>query len=307
MELHYINRIPNDTRSAIRGEVIRVLHDYATGGRHEEINVRMFFLRVAEDLARLNIIERSPPNKSFLTHDTRGVTESFWNYGVPKDIADYIRQVFWELLLQGILAPSPIIDTVGNTKHDVFLSFESMYLTPHGYQYALSQNNNIRVYDTTGYLSNFTGTSIAADTEMMRYMQECLAVFHDNHLLATIVLLGSASERLIQIVAEQLRDALVTNNEGVNWYTKYRKERDISKKFDLLRGRIALSYGTRIDARDIDNIKMVFEAIRNLRNDIVHSHDYIPTWNEVYGLMHNFVLYFRLAHKIRAYLRDNPI
>jgi hypothetical protein len=195
-----------------------------------------------------------------------------------------------------------------------FSDLDDYMITPYGVQFLLSTSDRIAVHDPDGYLQLFWGANPVPDPEMMRYLGECLEVFRANHLLAAVVLLGVASERLIEVLAMRLRDALGTTRNGNDWYNNTyntRRNQNITNKFDEVFRRLDTEYrnelnAVRISAREIESIRLAFEAIRNPRNIIAHQHNYVPTWNETGGLLHNFVLYFKLINQIINVMLANP-
>jgi len=145
---------------------------------------------------------------------------------------------------------------------------------------------------------------------MMRYLEECVGVFRGAHFLATIALLGVASERLIEVLAESLRDAL-GEPEGTKWFDKkFSQQWPVSRRFKALSDRLFREYEQDLKREKLKEafdcvVKPTFDQIRCARNDIAHPSGRQFTWNEVSGLMHNFVQYFIYANRIIAFLRAN--
>lgn len=294
--------------AAIHAEVFQVLRSQAQGGgpsptvQHYSTNrqlgpfsVDQLFSSVMQNLVRNSVIS-----------NTASGQHSFPNYGWPGNVADIVRQTIWQMYQQGIIVPSP--STRG---HSVSLSFHldlNYYLfTSRGLDVLSSTGDQIQVYHPEGYLAMFQASNPLPDVEMMRYLTECVQVFRDHHLLATVVLLGAASERLVEVFAEYLRDALGTTAQGDVWFKDYSNKRTIIQKFDTVEKKLMQHFGKLVYDRDIGNIKLVFETIRTIRNDIVHQHNYQPTWNEVNGLLHNFVLYFKNVSRVINVLLANPL
>jgi hypothetical protein len=303
------SELPEATHSAVRAEVMRVLREQAMGrgpiatvGYNTTSGPRIPF--------NLNQLVSSVPdglvNKKIIDHRPSG-TSSFPNYGWPDNITTLIRQTVWELYQQGILAPAPSNRRISSNDLPLSLDLNYYFITPHGVQVLTSFEGHIQVYDPEGYLNVFRSTTPPPDVEMMRYLGECVQVFRNHHLLATVVLLGAASERLLEVFAAHLRDALGSTAQGGEWFKRYSKKWNITEKFDALDGTLKQHYGKRVDARDLTTIRLAFEAIRTVRNDIAHQHTYQPSWNEVNGLLHNFVLYFKSVHRILAILIANPL
>jgi hypothetical protein len=239
----------------------------------------------------------------------------FPDYGIPSNIANLMRQTLWELYLQGILAPAPrqnpLEDTCYPAKHqDYWLHLDYVMLTPYGVSILIDSQNRIQVHDPDGYLASFWNASSPPDTEMMRYLSECVSVFRGGHLLASVVLLTVASERLVEVLAESLRDAL--GGPGAAWFhSKYKNKRDISDRFKTLAGKLMAEYGEEFEQQKLKDgfqsvVTLTFEQIRLARNDIAHLGGREFTWNEVSGFLHNFIQYFGYVNRIITFLANNP-
>jgi hypothetical protein len=321
--MHRIERLSSTTRSSVRNQIYRVLAQYASGGNHGPISVKKLFLMTADGLVDSGTIKRPDflggrglGGQKFVQLAEGRQPKVFPDYGIPSDIANLMRQTFWEFFLQGILAPAPkrnpLEDSIYPEKHqDFWLYLDYVMLTPYGVQILIDSKNRIQVHDPDGYLTNFWGASPPPDNEMMRYLSECVAVFRGGHLLASVVLLGVASERLIEVLAKSLRDAL-GDPTGTRWFqTKYSNKRDISTRFNVLSGKLMQEYGEALRQQKLKDgfqgvVTLTFEEIRLARNDIAHPTDRQFTWNEVSGFLHNFVQYFRYINAIIAFLKNNP-
>jgi len=224
-----------------------------------------------------------------------------YNY---KTLVNFITQTFWELHLQGILSPTPAWISTGNTLYNNGYKTVSAIIIPYGRELLAQDSNRIRVYDPDGYLYNFYNANPTPDPEMMRYLSECISVFRSNHLLASVVLLGVASERLIEVLAKSLRDAL-GDTEGTLWYSRYRNK-DISKKFSSISNKFKDEFGEFDLNTDVFRaVELTFQYIRLARNDVAHPKDRRFTSNEVSGFIHNFVQYFKYINDIIAFLAKN--
>jgi len=110
---------------------------------------------------------------------------------------------------------------------------------------------------------------------MMRYLEECVGVFRGAHFLATIALLGVASERLIEVLAESLRDAL-GEPEGTKWFDKkFSQQWPVSRRFKALSDRLFREYEQDLKREKLKEafdcvVKPTFDQIRCARNDIAH-------------------------------------
>lgn len=321
--MHEIERLSPTIRSSVRSQVYRSLAQYASRGDHGPISIKHLFLMAADGLVEEDIVERpeflggkGSGGQRFVQLTKGRQPKGFPDYGIPREIANLMRQTFWELYLQGILAPAPkrnpLEDEVYPAKHqDFWLHLDHVMLTPYGVHVLIDSQNRVQVHDPDGYLANFWGASPPPDVEMMRYLSECVAVFRGGHLLASVILLGIASERLIEVLAESLRDAL-GDPEGTTWFqSKYSSKRDISVRFKALSGKLMGEYGEALNQQKLKDafqsvVRLTFEQLRLARNDIAHPSGRQFTWNEVSGYLHNFVQYFGCANRIIAFLANNP-
>jgi hypothetical protein len=317
--MHKIDTLDPIIRSAVRDCVFSVLAHFALSNLHGPILVKKLFLMTADHLVDSDIIIR--PNflggkgaggQKFAQLIEGEQNEIFPNYGVPENIALQIRQTIWELYLQGILAPATKsrIGTEPSDK-DTWVFLDAFMLTPYSVQILTDTSGRIRVHDPDGYLANFTNSVPPPDTEMMRYLHECFSVFRGGHLLASVILLAIASERLIEVLAESLRVAL-GDPDGTTWfYQKYAQKRDISARFKALSAKLMDEYGNKLRDEKLKEgfqsvVTLTFEAIRLARNDIAHLSGREFTWNEVSGFLHNFVQYYGYVNLIIKLLADNP-
>jgi hypothetical protein len=276
------------------------------------------FLRAADILVSEGILKERRGGQNFTQQNTSGPIASYPNYEVDDDIAHLMKQTFWELYIQGVLAPASNFRAIINEHNQeerkwvsggLFLDLDHIMLTPYGVDILIDSKNRIRVYDPDGYLANFWSASPLPDPIMMRYLSECNSVFRSGHLLASVILLGIASERLVNILAERLRDAL-GNPMGSEWFrTKYKG--DISDRFKALTNKLVAEYDQELKQEKLRDalegvVTLTFAIIRHARNDIAHPKGRDFTWNEVSGFLHSFVQYFKYVNRIIELLANNP-
>jgi hypothetical protein len=219
---------------------------------------------------------------------------------VPQEIIRSITQIFWELHLQGVLTPSPAWISSGNGY---------AIITLYGRELVNDNTERIQVHDPMGYLDNFLAENPPPDEEMMLYVKESVSVFQDGHHFACVILLGIASERLMTVLAESLRDAFGVP-KGTEWFQK-RYRGNASEKFTAITNQLLVEYGGELEREKLKEalqgiIKLTFETIRHARNDAAHPKGREFTWNEVSGFLHNFVQYFKYINRIIALLNANP-
>ncbi len=315
--MHEIDKLSPLTKSTIRGCVFEVLARIAASGAIRAIRVKRLFLLVADELVKAGVIERpaylggrSSGGQEFAQLIGGDQAQLFPDYELPAGVASLVRLTIWELYLEGVLAPATRESTDIHVR-EAWVFFDAFDITPYGLQIITDSSGQIRVYDPDGYIANFTSANPQPDPEMMRYLMECLSVFKGGHLLATVILLAISSERLIEHLAERLRDAL-GEPSGSDWYNqKFANKRDISARFQSLVGKLMDEYGDKLAKEKLKEgfqsvVTLSFDAIRLARNDIAHLGGREFSWNEVSGLLHNFVQYFRYVNRIIALLVENP-
>jgi hypothetical protein len=317
--MHIIEAMNPSTRSAVRDCVFRALTHFASTNQHGPVPVKQLFLMAADNLVDAHMIVRpqflggeGAGGQKFADLLSGEQNRIFPNYEIPEAIALLIRQMIWEFYLEGILAPATRgrIDTTVSDK-DTWIDLDTFMLTPYAVQALTDGSSQIRVYDPDGFLANFMVSNPPPDSEMMSYLQECVYVFRGGHLLASVILLAVASERLLDVLAESLRGALGDPN-GTTWFNqKFAQKRDISVRFGAVSAKLMGEYGDKLNDEKLKEpfqsvVTLTFEAIRLARNDVAHLSGRVFTWNEVSGFLHNFVQYHRYINQILAYLANHP-
>jgi hypothetical protein len=288
-----------------------VLAEFASEGQQGPIFVGRVLLKAAGALMRDGHFEKPDflRGRGYDRVDLSILPDRvFPDLGVPRQIANLMRWTIWELYCMGVLAPYSERKFLQppHLRDDRWMSLDTFVITSYGMDWLLDSRNRIRTYDPDGYLANFYAAAPDPDPEMMRYLRECISVFRGNHLLASVVLLGVASERLVEVLAECLRDAL-GEPEGNDWYSRYHNK-DISRKFTSIVGKLQDEYGERLDVNTdaFTALELTFQYMRLARNDIAHPKNRQFTANEVSGFISNFVQYFKYINDIIAFLAKNP-
>lgn len=313
-----IDEIEEPTRSTVRTKVTEVLAQHVSAGDRGPIPVGLLFLTTCDALVQTGTIPPRDDGIAYATLEYSHHTDSFPDYGLAPEIAGLVRQVIWAYYQQGILTPSPqarqVLSRITQNPDFVpmafLMDFDHALLTPYGEDVLTDAHNRVQVHDPEGYLSNYRNAEPPPDAEMLRYLEEAVAVFRGSHFLATVVLLGVASERLMEVLAESLCGAL-GDPTGTNWFNrKYVKQRDISRRFKALSSKLLSEYSQDLDDAKLKDafksvVSLTFEQIRCARNDAVHTKRREFTWNEVGGFLHNFVQYFTYVNQIIALVTSN--
>ena len=190
-------------------------------------------------------------------YEIRHITNNFQSSDLLK-----LHEIFWELLIQGILSP-------GYDNSNVNLPF--IHVTNYGKK--CIEANFILPHDPDGYLtrlSNFVGQVI--DDTIMIYLREGLLTFLGGYYLAATVMLGAASEQCIDLLVVAYSNAIAEPNHKLTFEKKISQAgRSVKNRFETIRSELlALSLPNHIkDALDIQ-LSGIFTLIRYSRNDAGH-------------------------------------
>jgi hypothetical protein len=103
----------------------------------------------------------------------------------PRALVFAAQEVFWQLVIEGILAP-------GIDSSDLNLPW--FHVTEYGKD--VVQSGGANPHDPTGYLNRLREKIPNPDPTVMAYLQESLATFRRGNRVASTVMLGIAPERV---------------------------------------------------------------------------------------------------------------
>jgi len=179
------------------------------------------------------------------------------------------RQVWHDLYFERIITPGVKAGRFDQVTNNLL---EWPWFQVGEYGRAVLCSSDPEPYDPEGYLAAFKKRVPDADFDTLRYLDEALACFRANTLLASAVMLGCASENAVLQLVETFGARIVDPNDK----KKYDSETSswmISKKYTALWSRLKadikslpseLSDGLE---RILDN---VFDLIRTNRNAAGH-------------------------------------
>ena len=287
-------------RSIIRASIFDWLGSYVSREIYS-VDIHQGAHQVLEKLFKEGELPSQPPsNVPF---------EALSSHGVSKNLLDFITQSFWELHLQGMLSPTPSWVSSGNAVFYTSHEKVSAIITSYGKELLNEDTDRIRTHDPDGYIAGFYASNPDPDPEMMCYVEEAIRVFHSGHLFATVVLLGIASERLVEVLALSLSQAL-GEKRGKEWYqSKYDKKFNISDRFEAVSAKLVSEYGEELKKeRILEDFKKIvtttFEIIRSARNEVAHPKGRNFSWNDVSGFLHLYVSYFKCVNRVIIVLKN---
>lgn len=204
--------------------------------------------------------------------------------------AELVRDIFWDLFRQGFI-------TLG--MNDSNPAWPFFRLSRFGEQ-ALQNQSPYRFHDTTSFLRLVLAEIPDLSSEARNYLEEAVAAFYADCLLASCVMLGVAAE------AEFLRLL------DVACAGKHAPKFDTAKKEFLLRRKIT-KFQTAITPllpslpheaiEDLEtNLSMIQSVLRIARNEIGHPTAASPGREQVYVLLQLFVPFARQLMRLRQAL-----
>ena len=258
------------------------------------------------ELARAIVLQRLKEDTSWSQYDHSGT--GFNRYveyvGDPeagrRRLCFLAQDILWELMIQGVIAPGL---NINNPNLPFF------HITEYGGK-VISAGKYLP-HDPTGYLDRFRGEVMNPDPVVMSYLSESLECFSRGNLVASVVMLGIASERMFLLLCNALLDSLSDPKEKAE-FGKTLDLNAIKPKMGWVLDKIqSLQRGSPRPLSDNVNIMLVtiFDFIRCQRNDLGHPQDSPPnvTLEDAYVNLRVFPSYCGMANQVINYLQTNKV
>jgi hypothetical protein len=198
-----------------------------------------------------------------------------------------LREIIWELLIEGILAPG--MDSSN-------IEFPFVHVTEYGKRCldagAIVPQNPGRFLT---HLQAQVGQPL--DDTVRTYIEESLQTYLKGHYLASTVMLGVASERCVDLLVEAYANSISDTNHKTAFQRAVKQAgRSVKRRFDVLRKELlALSLPSELaDALDIQ-LSGIFTLIRYSRNDAGHPTGRSIDRDVAYG---NLLLYPQYCKRV---------
>jgi hypothetical protein len=167
------------------------------------------------------------------------------------------------------------------------------------------------VYDYDGYMAYLKGRVPDLDDVVERYVGESLRTYQGNSYLASMTMLGCASERSMRLLFDAYVEAI--DKEANRSKLKSRLAgRDISRAYEEFRKSFITTRGQVRDSTIVNDFDVhvdgVFHFIRLLRNSIVHPSG-VPTITSaiIYSNLQQFSQYVETIFDLVSYYKSNTI
>lgn len=269
-------------REMIRSLLLEAVH--RVKGDLTQVSRRLVELAMAK-----NIIEREVAGTPYLrSHPSEYVDEHL------------VFEEIWSFYRQGLLRPGP------SSRLDQSFSLDRAVLTSYG-EHCI-QENRILPHDPQGFLADLQRRCGALDLEVEVLARESLLTFQANCLVASVILIGAASERLMWVLFESYRDAHQnqSDRDRLDQQWEDRSRRSIARKFEWLwqqleRLRTELNNAGRLWDGAEGLVRATFDALRTARNEAVHQNRhferiqanellflFVPYTERIYALINYF-------------------
>lgn len=210
---------------------------------------------------------------------------------LTSDEAENLREVFWELVMQGIIMPG--LDEMNR-------DFPWFRVSTRGRR-VLAQQPFIP-HDVEGYTRILrTAVPDLSETTLV-YLQEAMSAFRASCLLSASVMLGVATEHTFLLLV----DDIMANAKWASRYQPVAEQRTILQKVTKFRNLLE-SDQKQLPSElreDLDTqFAGILSVIRTSRNESGHPSGRIPDREQVYVLLHLFVTYCKKMYALRRYFR----
>jgi hypothetical protein len=272
------------SREIVRSLLLEVVHRY-------DGDLLQLSRHLVELAMEKRIIKREMAGKPYLhseQHHSKYVDERL------------VFEEIWSLCCQGLLRPGPSPRTRQS------LSLDRLVLTSYGER--CMQENRILPHDPQGYLADLQRRCGVLDPEVEVLARESLLTFQANCLVASVILIGAASERLVRVLFESYRDAYQNqaDRDRLDRGWENRRRRSIAQKFSWLWQQLE------IRRRELNNagrlwdgaegvVRSTFDVLRIARNEAVHQNRhfertqtnellflFVPYTERIYALINYF-------------------
>lgn len=228
-------------------------------------------------------------------------------YDLHEEDQSRLKHVIWDLILERVLIPgtrSP------KTLND---GWPCLSLTDHGRK-VVAERGPVP-YDPDGYLDRLKKSVGDLHPSVMQYLAESLSTFRTGNYLASVVMLGAASEMIFLELCETISKASADTSEG----EKSGRQTGLGEKTVMMAKRVGavikwLSHNkARLPSEwqrqeQIGLIEKLADLIRRRRNDAGHPQDppAMMTHEEMYALLVVFPDYCRRLYELKRCLAGLP-
>lgn len=217
---------------------------------------------------------------------------------MPSEDREKVRQIVWELILQGVLA-------IGLNESNPNFPFVSV--TEHGKK--VLESGQTLPYDPDGYLKKLKTELPNLDPLIEMYLSESLQAYLKGLMFSSAVMLGVASEKAFLLLLEAFTNAL-TNEPKKRKFQNLQNSIGTKKKFDQLKKEI-IAIRRNLPRELSENLESQFDGIFNLirvtRNDAGHPTGRHIERGVVYTNLQLFIYYCKRIYGLIDYFNNHLV
>jgi len=218
----------------------------------------------------------------------------------PGFLAFQAQEVFWQLVIEGILAPGM------NSSN---MNLPHFHRTKYGKQVI---NEEIPTpHDYTGYIARISHNVTIPDQTVLAYLSESLHSFRSGNLVASTVMLGIAAERVFLLVCNSMLDALqdVTEKKKLQ---KILNRFPMKPKLVWIHNKVQSLQDNKVPGFPENGTLMlttIYDLIRNQRNELGHPREAPPIMKreDAYVNLQVFPRYYEKSEEVREFLSSNKV
>jgi len=228
----------------------------------------------------------------------RGVDYNFYRNArfSPADVLS-IYQIIWDLAVERIITPG------SNTSNPDWPWFR---LTDFGKQVASGSHH---YYDPEGYIKNLQSIVPELDDVVRQYVLEGVRCFKQRLWFAAAVMLGAATERVVLLLLESIKDA-ETNTQRKQECNDLLDRPRLPAIFSLIEDRLdslgeAIPYD--VHQGSITHLNSLFEMIRVHRNEAVHPKIAEISQQKIFLALQSFPGAIEVMFRLIGWFKENGI
>ncbi len=218
----------------------------------------------------------------------------------PRILAFSTIEVFWQLLIEGVVAPGM------NASN---LNLPWFHVTAHGRK--ILDSSEPAPHDPTGYLNRLHETIKSPDATVIAYLAESLQVYRRGNHVASTILLGIAAERVFLLLCDSLVASLRNSREKVE-FQKLLDKFPMKPKLTWVHTKIQNLQTPRKEGfpeNALIALTTIYDLLRTQRNDLGHPRDIPPVVKreDAFVNLQVFPRFYQVAEELRAFLSANQV
>lgn len=225
------------------------------------------------------------------------------NYNVPNFIADPVREIIWQLIIQGIVVPG--IGLGGGSGEPSLPFFQVSDWGKH-----CLESGEYLPYDTGQFIERLKAKVPSIDRVVLLYLTEALQCFRSGTYLGSAVMIGVSSERILL----ELRNAIEVALDSHPKKEKFRADtaaKSVKRLYDEIQKRldpVMEQVSAALMKEDITaELSGIFDLIRKTRNDAGHPTGRSIEREETFALLQLFPAYCHVAYDVIGWLNIHAI